>query len=483
VTTDIPENIDESYVPSASSIEVEEEELSFAELLDAYDYDMPYRGQILEGVILKVEQDEILVDVGLKRDAVVTRKDLSLLDDSLKARLLTGSTVMTYVLQPRNQDGELIVSINKALELEDWTNANDAKENDTTIEATVIDANRGGLLVRFGRLTGFVPQSHVVSLPRFSSDYELQEAKKRIISTTLPLKFIEIDRKRNRLIMSERLARAEAEQSRISELELGQQVKGRVVSIVKFGAFVDLGGVDGLIHISKLDHRHINHPGEILSVGDEVEVVIDGIDEEKSRISLNRVVLLPDPWESVLKEYKVNDLVQGIVTNVVDFGVFVQLPNSLQGLVHVSKMSTLGSTNPRDLLREGDDLLVRIISIEPERQRIGMSVDDVTVEEQEEWMRSRQAAAEELAEEMSILMDDEEGAIEDEIDVTVEAEVEAEAGVKEVVEAKAEVVVEAEVEEVVEAEVEAEVEEVVEAEVVVEAENEEEPVAEETAAE
>ena len=394
MTTNIPTTIEE--VSAASNAEP-----SFAELLESYGYDSPHRGQILEGVILKVETDEILIDVGLKRDAIVTRKDLSFLDDSLKVRLVAGAKVMTYVLQPRNQDGELIVSINKALELEDWILAKDVQDKDGTIEAEVIDANRGGLLVRYGRLTGFVPQSHVVSLPRFSSDYELQEAKQRIIGQTLPLKFIEIDRKRNRLILSERLARAEAEQSRISQLELGQRVKGKVVSLVKFGAFVDLGGVDGLIHISKLDHRHINHPGEVLSVGDEVEVVIDGIDEEKNRISLNRVVLLPDPWETVTEEYKVSDLVEGLVTNVVDFGVFVQLPNSLQGLVHVSKMSSLGSNNPRDLLREGDALLVRIISIEPDRQRIGMSVDDVTVDEQEEWMRRRHAATTaEIAEEM-----------------------------------------------------------------------------------
>jgi small subunit ribosomal protein S1 len=405
----------------------------------------------------------------------------------LKERLVVGGEVMTYVLQPRNQDGELIVSINKALELEDWLNAKTTQEQDTTVEGEVIDANRGGLLVRYGRLTGFVPQSHVVSLPRFSSDYELQEAKKNIVGQTLPLKFIEIDRKRNRLIMSERLARAEAEQSRISELELGQQVKGRVVSIVKFGAFVDLGGVDGLIHISKLDHRHINHPGEILSVGDEVDVVIDGIDEEKSRISLNRVVLLPDPWESVTQEYEVGDLVQGVVTNVVDFGVFVQLPNSLQGLVHVSKMSTFGSSNPHDLLREGDELLVRIISIEPDRQRIGMSVDDVTVEEQEEWMRSRQqetteAVAEELGEgfdedtEMLDVTDevdevedgDAEVEIEAEAEPVVEAEVDVEAEPVDEVEDDAEVAVEDEAEPVDEAEVDAEA-----------AEDEAEPVAEE----
>jgi small subunit ribosomal protein S1 len=414
------------------------------------------------------------LDVGLKRDAIVTRKDLGLLDQKVRDGIVVGKKVMTYVLQPRNNDGELIVSINKALELEDWSNANNVFETGDSIDASVIDANRGGLLVRFGRLTGFVPQSHVVSLPRFTSEQELYDSKKSVIGQILQLKFIEIDRKRNRLIMSERLARADAEQSRMAELEIGQKLSGRVVSLVKFGAFVDLGGVDGLIHISKLDHRHVNHPGEILSVGDGVDVIIDGIDEDKNRISLNRVALLPDPWESVLTEYTEGDLVQGVITNVVDFGVFVQLPNSLQGLVHVSKMTMFGNGNPRDIFREGDELLVRIISIEPERQRIGMSADDVTVDEQEEWMRHRRGN-EELSGTEAILRTALAGASEETTEEDGEEAVEAEAV------AEAEEVVEAVAEEVAEAEetVEAVAEEVDEAEEVVEAVAEEVAEAEE----
>lgn len=365
----------------------------FAELLEQYDFEQPYRGQILEGIILEAQRDEVLVDVGLKQDAVVPRKDLQFLDDTLREKLVPGERVMTYVLQPRNNDGDLVVSINKALELEDWEQAQQSMENGDLVEATVTDANKGGLLVRYGRLNGFVPQSHVISLPRFASEDELQQAKKDIIGKGLTLKFIEIDRRRNRLILSEREARVDAQQNRMAELEIGQVVKGTVVSIVNFGAFVDLGGVDGLIHISKLDHQHVNHPGEVVAIGDEVEVVVDDVDPDKNRISLNRVALLPDPWDTVEDEYAVGDLVEGKVTNVVDFGVFVQLPNNLQGLVHVSKMSMFGSSNPRDLLREDDQVLVRIISIEPDRQRIGLSIDDVAVEEQEEWLHRRRAEA------------------------------------------------------------------------------------------
>ena len=365
----------------------------FAQLLADYDFEQPYRGQILEGVIIKVDGDDVLVDVGLKRDAIVPRRDLAMLNENMRRELKAGGRVMAYVLQPSNTDGDLVVSINKAMELEDWENANNAMKTGDLVSATVVNANRGGLLVQYGRLSGFVPQSHVVSLPRFASDYELEQSKRDIVGKELRLKFIEIDRRRNRLILSEREARAEAEQNRMETLSVGQQVKGKVVSIVKFGAFVDLGGVDGLIHISKLDHQHVNHPGEVVAIGDEVEVLVEEIDRAKNRISLNRVALLPDPWRDIEQNFVIGDLIEGVVTNVVDFGVFVQLPNNLQGLVHVSKMSMFGSTNPHDLLRENDEVLVRVISIEPDRQRIGLSIDDVAIDEQEQWLHKRREEA------------------------------------------------------------------------------------------
>ncbi|TVR24891.1 MAG: S1 RNA-binding domain-containing protein [Anaerolineaceae bacterium] len=434
--------------------------MDFAQLLDEYDFEQPYRGQILEGVILEVNGDEVLVDVGLKRDAIVPRKDLSMLTEAMRQKLEAGARVMAYVLQPSNADGDLIVSINKAMELEDWENARQAMETGGLVGAEVVNANRGGLLVQYGRLSGFVPQSHVVSLPRFASDYELEQAKQDIIGRELTLKFIEIDRRRNRLILSEREARADAEQTRMEALEEGQVIKGQVVSIVKFGAFVDLGGVDGLIHISKLDHQHVNHPGEVVSIGDEVEVLIEEIDRDKNRISLNRVALLPDPWRDIEENFTVGDLIEGVVTNVVDFGAFVQLPNNLQGLVHISKMSMFGSTNPHDLLREGDEVLVRIISIEPERQRIGLSIDDVAIEEQEQWLHNRreESARGDSDDDQAEAGDDSAAHIyaglSDEVEAQAQAEESAEAQAEEPAEAQAEEPAEAELEQPAEAQAE-----------------------------
>lgn len=368
------------------------ESLSFAELLETYNYEEPERGQILDGVILEKRRDEIILDVGLKRDAVVTRKDLSRLSPEFIEQLATGQEVKTYVLQPYNVEGDLIVSINKALELEDWRRAQELLESEDTTEAEVIDINKGGMLVRFGRLTGFVPNSHIESVPPAVSQGKLREIKSTLIGTRLNLKVIQVETKRNRLILSERAARRAARSERLMELESGQILTGRVVNLTDFGAFVDIGGVDGMIHISNIDHRHVNHPADVLSVGDEVEVRVDSVDVERERIALNRKAVLPDPWESFIKNYEVGQLLEGVVTNVVDFGVFVAAPGGAQGLVHTSRMTSLGASTPADMFREGDAILVRIVGIDPHQQHIELSIDDVTVDEQEKWLHDRREA-------------------------------------------------------------------------------------------
>ncbi|MFW5773016.1 MAG: S1 RNA-binding domain-containing protein, partial [Phototrophicaceae bacterium] len=220
------------------------------------------------------------------------------------------------------------------------------------------------------------------------------------VGRTLQLKVIQVEPERNRLILSERAARRAARSERLKELEVGSVVKGRVVNLTDFGAFVDIGGVDGMIHISNIDHRHIAHPSDVLSVGDEVDVRIDSVDIERERIALNRKVVLPDPWQTFISNHAVGDLMDGIVTNVVDFGIFVAAPGGAQGLVHTSRMSSLGASTPADMFREGDAVLVRIVGIEPVRQHIELSIDDVSVEEQEAWMyRRREASDVEIAEE------------------------------------------------------------------------------------
>jgi small subunit ribosomal protein S1 len=383
--------------------EAADDELSFAELLDSYTYIAPQRGQILDGVILEAKRDEIILDVGLKRDAIVTRRDLERLSEEVLKELTPGKEVQTYVLQPSNGDGDLIVSINKALELEDWTIAQRLMEADEVTDAKVVETNKGGLLVRFGRLTGFVPNSHIESVPPSSSEAKMRKIKDELVGETLQLKVIQVETKRNRLILSERAARRATRSERLAEIQVGQVLKGRVVNLTDFGAFVDIGGVDGMIHISNIDHRHVNHPSDVLSVGDEVDVRVDSIDSERERIALNRKAILPDPWESFTQKYNVGDLMEGVVTNVVDFGVFVAAPGGAQGLVHTSRMTSLGASTPRDMFREGDKIMVQIVGINVEQKHIELSIDDVPMEELQAWMyRQReeqvaQAAADAVA--------------------------------------------------------------------------------------
>lgn len=366
-----------------------EEELSFAELLDQYDYESPQRGQILEGEILSIDENEILVDVGTKRDAIVPRTDLDRLPAEMVESLEVGQKVLVYVLRPMDNEGNLIVSINKALQQADWERAEHLLETGEVVEAQVVGYNKGGLLATFGRIRGFIPQSHVADIPRSATGDQLRDAKNDMMGQQLKVKVVEVNRERNRLILSEREAQQTVKQQMLENLEVGSIVKGTVVGLVDFGAFVDIGGIDGLIHISNLDRRYVNHPSDVLEIGDEVEVRIDEVDTKNQRISLNRAALMPDPWDHIDETFSVGDLVTGEVTNVADFGVFVALPHHLEGLIHVSEMTSYGTGSPTELIHEGEELLVRIIDIDREQKRIALSLDAVTAEEQERWMHEQ----------------------------------------------------------------------------------------------
>jgi small subunit ribosomal protein S1 len=368
---------------------------NFAELLDQYSYVEPTRGQILPATVIAARRDEVIVDVGLKRDAVVRRADLDRLDRSYVESLKPGDEVQVYVMYPDTEDGDLVVSLNKALEREDWRRAQELMENDQVTEGVVIDSNKGGMLVQFGRLVGFIPNSHIESVTPTSREGRVKEIKDSMIGKVLQLKVIQVEAERNRLIMSERAARRATRSERLSELQVGSVVTGRVVNITDFGVFVDIGGVDGMVHISNLDHRHVAHPSDIVSIGDELTVRIDAVDVERERIALNRKATLPDPWTTFVSQYKGGDLFEGVVTNVVDFGVFVASESGAQGLVHATRMTSLKAT-PRDMFKEGDRVLVKIVGMDVDRKHIELSIDDITEEERAAYLskRAQQSAAE-----------------------------------------------------------------------------------------
>jgi small subunit ribosomal protein S1 len=270
------------------------------------------------------------------------------------------------------RNDSLVVSINKGLQQADWLRAQDLLEHEEVVEACVTGVNRGGVLISFGRLEGFVPDSHLSSIPRGLRGERRRKAKEQLVGETLSVVPLEVKQRRRRLVFSQRLADRQKRQHLLEELAEGDVRTGLVSNLVDFGAFVDLGGIDGLIHVSELDWQHIGHPREVLNVGDLVEVVVLSVDRERERIGLSRKRLLPEPWERVTEALNAGQVTEGTVTNVVEFGAFVDLGEGVEGLVHVSEMPSgaamFGELDP------GSTVNVRVLEVDPERRRISLSL-------------------------------------------------------------------------------------------------------------
>ena len=370
----------------------------FNQFLEDYDYETPKKGQVLEGKILRIDEDALLVDVGMKRDAIVPNRDLNSLDDDVLDKLSVGDKILVYVLRPPVGDQDLLVSLNKGIEHENWDQAEACLEDGTTLDLEVVGHNRGGLLVNFESLRGFLPFSQVPELRRTRDPKRAEEIKRSMIGTQLTVKIIEVNRKRRRLIFSARAAQEERRNKRLEELEKGQIIHGPVVNIVKFGIFVDLDGVDGLVHISKLDWQRIDHPSDLFKVGDEVDVKVIDIDIERERVSLDRKSLLPSPWDTFEQQHQPGETIEGRITNVLDFGAFVEVADGVEGLVHVSEIGYSSSGNPRDVVKKDETVLVRILDIDTERERISLSMRQVPLERQIAWSLENSELAEASAE-------------------------------------------------------------------------------------
>jgi small subunit ribosomal protein S1 len=339
-----------------------------------YDYDRPRRGQVCNATVLSVDENEVIVDLGCKRDGIVPRTDLELLDDAYRDSLQVGEEVPVSVLAVSNRQGELVVSLNLGLAQQDWPRAQAMMESKETCETEVVDVNRGGIIVNFGRLHGFVPNSQLNAVRPGMRGEQLDQLKRDLVGSTLRLVVIEVEQQRRRLVLSQRAADSRRRQEVLSELVEGDVRTGKVSSLVKFGAFVDLGGIEGLIHISELDWEHVDHPSQVLSVGDEVDVYILKVDRERGRIGLSRKRLLPDPWPLVVEGLRAGQVVEGAVANVVEFGVFVDLGKGVEGLVHTSEIPK--EVNWKDL-EPGSPLAVRVLEIDRRRRRIALGLKGV----------------------------------------------------------------------------------------------------------
>jgi small subunit ribosomal protein S1 len=354
------------------------DELDWTTLLDEYDYARPRRGEVREGVVMKIEDSGILVSIGTKREGIIPPQDLRQMGDEFTSDLAVGQPIQVYVQDPENRDGDLILSLTMVQVARDWEDAARLHDEGGIVQGNVIGYNKGGLLIQFNRIRGFVPASQVAQLHGRTAAEERQQALQRMVGQTIPLKVIEVDRDRNRLVLSERSATQEwrkAQKHRLlTELQPGDILTGRVNQLTNFGAFIDLGGADGLAHISELSWQRVNHPREVLSPGQEVKVMVVEIDAERERIGLSLRRLQSNPWETIDQRYSLGQIVSGPVTNVAPFGAFVQIEEAVEGLIHASELDVDPQAQPRDLLQPGQVVTAKIISLDKQRQRMGLSL-------------------------------------------------------------------------------------------------------------
>ncbi|HEV7127853.1 MAG TPA: S1 RNA-binding domain-containing protein, partial [Ktedonobacterales bacterium] len=337
------------------------------------------RGDVVEGQVVRIDPEEILVDIGLKSEGVLSTKELPGQGYGSLAELKVGDNVLVYVMQPETPEGHAIVSIRRARLERQWRIAQEQYERGELLEAEVIDHNKGGLIVNLEGIRGFVPISQILNLKRedTADNAETQTKLQSMLNRRLQLKIIEINRNRNRLILSERLAVQEWRQRRreelLNELQVGEVRKGVVSNLANFGAFVDLGGADGLVHISQLAWSRVNHPSEVLKVGQEVEVQVLSVDKEKKKIALSIKRAEVDPWTTVEQRYQPDQLVKGTITKIAPFGAFARIEDGVEGLIHLSELPA-GMQDPKTALHEGQEVTVRILRIDAERRRLGLSV-------------------------------------------------------------------------------------------------------------
>ena len=327
-------------------------------------------GDLVTGTVVKVERDEVLLDISYKSEGVIPSRELSIRKDVNPADVVAmGDEIEALVLQKEDKEGRLVLSKKRA-EYERAWNAVEAKfQSGETVEGEVIEVVKGGLILDIG-LRGFLPASLV--------DLRRVKDLNAYMGTRIEARVIEMDRNRNNVVLSRRVVLEEARKAErseiLSKLQPGMRLKGTVSSIVDFGAFVDLGGIDGLIHISELSWNHVNHPSEVVKVGQEVEVQVLDVDLNRERISLGLKQTTEDPWRTLVKKYPVDAIVEGTVTKLVPFGAFVDLGDGIEGLVHISEMAKQHVDAPAQVCKVGDKVQVKVMEIDLDRRRISLSM-------------------------------------------------------------------------------------------------------------
>jgi len=349
---------------------------------DAFSVELPQAGEIREGTIASISQGQILVSIGAKSEGVISGRELEVIDNEEREAFEVGQKIPVFIVSPEDSNGNVVLSYKRAQEQMAWTSVEEQMEDDSIIESKIIGYNKGGLIVGVHGLRGFVPASQISALRRSQAVGDTPEQRwAKMIGGPISVRIIEVDKSRRRLICSERAAGSESRQSIkervIEELEEGKVYNGRVTSLADFGAFVNINGADGLVHLSELSWDRVQHPSEVLEVGQEVKVKVINIDREKKRIGLSLRALSDDPWRSRIEKFSVGQLVEGVITRLTKFGAFARLEGDIEGLIHISEISETRIEHPKEVLREGEVVALRIIRIDPEQHRIGLSLRKV----------------------------------------------------------------------------------------------------------
>ena len=327
-------------------------------------------GDLVTGTVVKIERDEVLLDIGYKSEGVIPSRELSIRKDVNPADVVAmNDEIEALVLQKEDKEGRLVLSKKRAEYERAWNAVEEKFNSGETVEGEVIEVVKGGLILDIG-LRGFLPASLV--------DLRRVKDLNAYMGTRIEARVIEMDRNRNNVVLSRRVVLEEARKAErqeiLSKLKVGMRLKGTVSSIVDFGAFVDLGGIDGLVHISELSWNHVNHPSEVVKVGQEVEVQVLDVDLNRERISLGLKQTTEDPWRALVKKYPVGAIVEGSVTKLVPFGAFVDLGEGIEGLVHISEMANKHVDQPSQVTHVGDKVQVKVMEIDLDRRRISLSM-------------------------------------------------------------------------------------------------------------
>ena len=333
---------------------------------------------MIVGTVMHIDQEGVLVNFGHKSEGIIPTREMRSLSPEALSAMQSGDEILAYVMRPDSEEGAALLSMDRAEGERGWRTLQQYLENNTTVQGVIRGFNKGGVVADVDGIQGFVPLSQLAPMERGSSEGNQEELLAQRVGETVQLRLLEVNRRRNRVILSERMAlqeKREQEKDRLlQELQEGEVRRGRVSGISSFGAFVDLGGADGLIHISELSWDTVQSPEEIVQAGDELDVYILKVDRDTRKIALSLRRLQPEPWQTIADEYQVGQLVKSTVTKLTTFGAFARIEGSVEGLIHISELSDRNVQHPKEVVDVGDVLTLKIIRIEPERRRLGLSL-------------------------------------------------------------------------------------------------------------